>query len=63
MKIIFLDSMELLRQASELCFISGYERGTVECLNMVIRSCSNANDLNLVKSVYKLQVTVYIQFR
>lgn len=58
-----IDAIELLRQASEMCFKSGYERGTVECLNMIVRACSNANDLALVRACYKMLVNVYIYFR
>ena len=52
--------MELLRHASEICYVSGYERGTVECLNMIIRSCCNSNDLNIARSVYNLLCIVFI---
>lgn len=62
-KVAFIEAMELLVQASMMCFLSAYERGTIECLNMVIRSCSNVQDMYILKPVYRLLSQCYIQFR
>lgn len=63
MKIVFVESLELLLQTCSMCYISGYEKGTVECLNMMVRSCCNVQDLPLMTKLYKIQVGVYTQFR
>ena len=59
-KLLFIDSMELLLQSALLCFLSAYERGVIECLNNVIRSCSNVQDMFLLKPTYKLLSCCYI---
>jgi hypothetical protein len=61
--VVFLETVDLLRHAAQICFMSGYERGTVECLNMMIRCCCNSNDLCIVRLVYRILVSVYNQFR
>lgn len=62
-KLVYLDTLEQLRSASQTCFTRGYERGAVECVNMMIRSCCNANDLHFLLKVYKLICAIYIQLR
>ena len=46
-----------------MCFIAGYEKGTIECLNMIVRCCCNVQDIPLVAKFLKFQVSIYFQFR
>ena len=47
-KIVFVETLELLLKACQMCFISGYEKGTIECINMMVRCCCNTMDIPLV---------------
>ena len=55
--------MELLFQTASFCFKADYQRGCLECFNALIRCCTNAHDINILKLVYQLQSDCYIQFR
>jgi hypothetical protein len=62
-KLNFLQTMEMMRKVAELCFLAGYERGTIETLNMMIRSCANVQDFQLIKPIYRVQAYAFAHFR
>jgi hypothetical protein len=62
-KMSFLNTLDMLREAANICFSAGFERGVIETLNMMIRACVNVSDLHLIKGVYKLQAACYAHFR
>jgi len=43
-KYNFLHTLEMLRSVAELCLMAGYERGTIETINMMVRACANVQD-------------------
>jgi tetratricopeptide (TPR) repeat protein len=55
--------MELLRHASKICLLSGFEKGAVECLNHAIRCCCNCQDLQMARRLYDLQASLYFQIK
>lgn len=62
-KYSFIHTMEMLRNTAELCFQAGYERGTVETLNMMVRACANVQDYQLIKPIYRLHAFCYAHFK
>lgn len=46
-----------------MCFQAGFEKGTIESLNMIVRCCCNVQDIPLVSKFLKIQVSIYLQYR
>ena len=61
-KITFLETAELLVQTALYCFKSDYRRGCLECCNALVRCCTNAHDIPVLKMAYSLMSDCYMQF-
>ena len=62
-KMIFLKALNLMNDTALLCMKSGYERGTIETINMMIRMCMNVQELCLIRSIYRLLIGSLMLFK
>eukprot|EP00347_Sterkiella_histriomuscorum_P011790 403371089 len=59
-KEIFIESIEIFRQAALKSFKNKYKKGSVDAINMIIRACLIIPDVFLLKSSLKLLGFLYI---
>jgi hypothetical protein len=62
-KMIFLKAICLLKDTALLCMKAGYERGTIETINMMVRMCMNTQELCLIRPVYWLLIGALMLFK
>ena len=59
-KIVYLETLNMLLAAARTCFTSQYERGAIECLNMMARCAMNSADFIGLICVCRVLAQVYI---